>query len=167
MFDRNQLVHAVVWPNGRKASLSLIDTNGGIQSTFTVREPLRGSDLAKMVPDGYRVHCDDCHIVTMSGDVVVGTRAAFDTAVVTERAELTFEERMQRLERREARREKKQRQQEKYFREQNAELERQLEEQRKQLQEQQPQEQQSPQEAPQDVVEPQGEPDMQEGSQDA
>lgn len=107
MFSRNELVHAVIWPDGRKSSIALIDPDGIVVATLPVREPLRGSDLSRLIPDGYCVDWDNCAVVNLSGEPVVRTVGQFDTAVVTERAELGFEERMQRLERRERRREKR------------------------------------------------------------
>lgn len=108
LFDRNQLVHAVIWPNGKNPGLTLVDTDGVVQSHVAIRMPVKGSELAKMMPPGHFVEPDQCTILSMSGRLMVGAKAPFDTAVVTERAEIGFEERMQRLERKERRREQRQ-----------------------------------------------------------
>lgn len=106
MIGRNKLTHAVVWPNAKNANVALVDSDGTVVGEVSVKYPLMGSELAKRVPEGYTVQPTGCNIVSMSGRLVVGTRGVFDTAVVTERPEITFEERLARMERREANREK-------------------------------------------------------------
>lgn len=101
MFDRNQLVHAVIWPIDELSAAALIDTDGVIQGRMPVYKPVKGDELSRMIPKGYCLDFENCHVIKMSGDILVRTIGVFDTAVVTERAEVTFEERMQRLERRE------------------------------------------------------------------
>lgn len=108
---RNALVHAVIWPKGPKASIALIDTDEGVvHSEFKLTEPVKGSVYAAMMPDGFVLDCNGCTVLSMSGKLIVRTETEFDTVVVTERAEVTFEDRMQRLERRERRRERRERQ---------------------------------------------------------
>lgn len=109
MLDRNTLVHAVIWPQGPNAMVTLVDPDGVVASVVKVKEPLRGSDLAKMIPQGYGVETDACTVLSMSGELLVRTEGEFDTAVVTERAHVSFEERMARLERRERNNAKRQR----------------------------------------------------------
>ena len=122
MYDRNQLVHAVIWPKGKTATITMLDAEGVVHSEFAVREPMKGSELSKMIPPGYGVEFDDCTVLSMSGEILVRTVGEFDTAVVTERAQVTAEERLQRLERREMRRERRELERE----QENAELRRQL-----------------------------------------
>jgi len=107
MFNRNQLAHLVIWPNAKTAVVSLIDPDGEAVSEMSVREPIKGSELAKKMADGFAIHTKRCSVVSVSGDIVVRTRIPFDTAVVTERPVISFEDRMARLERRERRRELK------------------------------------------------------------
>jgi hypothetical protein len=107
MFDRNQLVHAVIWPNEKPSQIALVDAEGEVRSTVTFKLPMRGSDVAKWMPDGYQLDVGGCTVVSMSGRVMVNTVAPFDSAVVTERPEVTFEDRMLRLERRDKRREER------------------------------------------------------------
>lgn len=107
MFDRNKLVHLVIWPQGKKSAYTLTDGHGEVAAQVEVDEPIKGSDLARMIPDGFYVIVKDCTVLTMSGKLVVATKAPFDTAVVTERAVVTAEDRLLRLERRERRREER------------------------------------------------------------
>lgn len=97
---RNKLVHAVIWPKGENPRIALIDTDGVEQSVLTITEPVKGQHYSNMLPEGYHLEVQDCHVVSMSGKLVIATPVPFDTAVVTERAELTFEERLERMERR-------------------------------------------------------------------
>lgn len=105
MIQRNKLVQAVIWPAGPNAHYSLIDAEGVELARVAVAAPVKGFDLAKVVPPGLSVDVTDCEVLSMTGKNVARTRAQFDTAVVTERPEITFEERMARLERRDKRRE--------------------------------------------------------------
>ncbi|MGR3624505.1 hypothetical protein [Pseudophaeobacter sp.] len=104
MYDRNQLVHAVIWPVAGVGAATLLDGEGVLQSQIEIREPVLGSQLSKMIPQDFFLDVHDCTVVSMSGQLVVATKSEFDTVVVTERAALDYEERMQRLERRDARR---------------------------------------------------------------
>ena len=106
MFDRNKLSHSVIWPAGPDANIHLVNQNNDLVAAFEVKEPIKGSDLAKLIPADYTLDFENCIHVTMSGDLVIGRQIEFDTVVVTERAEVTFEERMARLERRELMRER-------------------------------------------------------------
>lgn len=99
MYDRNQISHLVFWPNGKGSSLALVSDQGEVLSQLDVKEPVKGSELAKFVPNGYSLDPGGCVVLSMAGQIIVGTKAPFDTSVVTERAEVTFEERMARLER--------------------------------------------------------------------
>lgn len=108
MFTRNQLVHAVLWPNGPKATASLIDTDGVEIAKFKIEKPTLGSELCRFLPADFHLDAYDCVALTLSGDLVIETRLDFDTVVVTERAEISIEDRMQRLERREQRRQRRQ-----------------------------------------------------------
>lgn len=101
---RNALVHAVIWPNGPEASLALLDTDGVVQSEFRLTEPTKGSFYSSMMPDGFVLDCNGCTVLSMSGKLIVRTEVEFDTVVVTERAQVTFEERFARLERLQRRR---------------------------------------------------------------
>lgn len=107
MFDRNKLVHAVIWPAGEKPLVTLLDAEGVVLGEVVVREPLKGSELSKMIPQGCELEIDQCTVVNMSGEVIVETALPFDTAVVTEKREETFEERLANMERRIKRREKR------------------------------------------------------------
>lgn len=103
MFQRNELAHLVMWPREAKAKVELVDEEGVVLSALPVDWPLKGSDIAKMVPEGFCIDPNGCTVVTMSGDILVSTVGEFDTAVVTERPEITFEQRMALLERRQQR----------------------------------------------------------------
>jgi hypothetical protein len=97
-YCRNGLVHLSIFPTSENASYDLIDQDEGeVYARVPVRDPLRGSDLSKMVPDGLQVEFADCVVFNMSGKLVIGTPIDFDTAVVTERAEMSLEETMRRL----------------------------------------------------------------------
>lgn len=149
--SRNELVHAVIWPKGNKSNLALIDGEGVIHGRITVEEPLRGSDLAKMIPDGLWLDPQNCTVISMSGELLVNTKAPFDTAVVTERAETSLEQRLAMLERRERRREERERKN----REENERLRQQIADQQvieeQEEQQQQQEEQQEQQEEQQDA----------------
>ena len=108
MLTKNRLVHAVIWPNGEKPEITLTDKEGVIQSYMRVRGPMRGDELSRMIPDGFIVDVHDCSVVNLSGKILVGGVGEFDTSVVTEKATLSFEERMNRLERIERRRQRRQ-----------------------------------------------------------
>ncbi len=115
MFDRNELVHAVFWPDAehpKEAKINLVDTDGVVQGEIDLDRPIKGAELASMVPNGFYLSPLKCIALSMSGKQVVATKAPFDTAVVTERPEVSFEDRMARLERREMRRERRERQRE-------------------------------------------------------
>ena len=107
MFTKNQLVHAVIWPVTNEAAMELIDTDGVVQSNVPIQQPQKGDEVSRMIPEGFEVDVMDCYVVDLSGEIIKGSKAEFDTAVVTERAEIGFEERMARLERKEKRREKR------------------------------------------------------------
>lgn len=108
MIERNALAFAVIWPANKQSYISLIDGEGVECAQFKVEQPLKGSELAKVVPEGYYVApCKNCKVVTIAGRPVVRTVGEFDSAVITEKPQLGFEERMQNLERRERRREKR------------------------------------------------------------
>ncbi len=98
VFDRNALVHAVLWPKGKASSVSLIDDEGVSQGEYRIVEPVMGSQLSKMIPQGFFLHTGDCGVVSMAGKPVVATVAEFDTAVVTQKREVTFEERFKMME---------------------------------------------------------------------
>lgn len=99
MFNRNQLVHAVFWPLGEgTAFLSLLDTDGVVQGEIPVNEPLLGSEVARKMPDGFFIEPEGCTVHSMSGKYLIGTPQPFDTAVVTERAQISDTERLDRLE---------------------------------------------------------------------
>lgn len=101
MFDRNQLVHLVLWPQGQDAVYELYGPDGEFVAVCAIKEPVKGDALARMVPKGFSVDVSNCAVLTMSGDPVVATKAQFDTAVVTERAVIDMETRLLNLERRE------------------------------------------------------------------
>lgn len=163
LFKRDDLVHAVIWPKGKSACVSLIDAYGVEQSLYPVRAPRKGSELAKMIPQGYSLLVHECLVVNMSGKLVIGTSAPFDTSVVTERAEVTFEERMNRLERIQVRRDARQAQLER----ENAELLRQIEEGRAAQSVVEPVTEETPPEPPQSATEMQTDQEAQEVNHDA
>lgn len=109
MFTRNQLAHLVFWATQARAKVDMIDPDGAVVGSTKVTTPLRGSDLARCVPEKFTVEPVGCLVVTLSGDIRVGTRGEFDTAVVTDRDKPSLEERFLRLERRERRREQRER----------------------------------------------------------
>jgi hypothetical protein len=134
MLKRNELVHAVIWPVTADAQYNLVAMETvEIKGEPTVKEvilgevpvtaPVRGSDLAKMIPDGCCVKYDGCTVVKLTGDILVRTVAPFDTAVVTEKAQMSMEERMQRLELRERRRGQREKEREQETARLRAELE--------------------------------------------
>ncbi|KJZ25120.1 hypothetical protein [Tritonibacter mobilis] len=97
-YDRNQLVHAVIWPEGPDgASATLYDTDGVVLSEVPITEPVKGSVWSSLMPQGYKIDIAGCNVISMSGEVVVATRTEFDTVVVTERAEVSLEHTMQRM----------------------------------------------------------------------
>lgn len=99
MFNRNQLVHAVFWPLGEgTAFLTLLDTDGVVQGECPFNEPLLGSEVARKMPDGFFVKVEGCTVHSMSGKYLIGTPQPFDTSVVTERAQISDSERLDRLE---------------------------------------------------------------------
>ncbi len=103
MLTQKNLVNAVIWPNGPKAAIALFDTSaegGGEQVALVpITVPKEGREIAKMIPQGFSVDVQECTVVKLSGPIIKGTKAEFDTAVVTERPQITFEERLARLER--------------------------------------------------------------------
>ena len=101
---RNDLVHAVIWPKGPAALAILYDTDGVIQGDVPIKDPVRGSVFANMMPEGYQISFSDCGVMSMSGELVIATRTPFDTCVVTEKREMTFEDRLIAMERRDRRR---------------------------------------------------------------
>lgn len=107
MFDRNQLVHLVLWPNASGAGYRLVDDQGEVIAQVKVTEPVTGAQLAKLVPKGLFIDPTGCTVVTLSGDIRVRTQGQFDTAVVTERSKPSLEERFALLERRERKREQR------------------------------------------------------------
>lgn len=111
-FDRNQLVHAVIWPNAKDAAIALYDTVGVEVSRVKIDHPKKGADISRMMPQEYLLGVVGCTVVSLSGKPVVSTKAPFDTSVVTERPEVTFEERLARMERTELRRRKREAQRE-------------------------------------------------------
>lgn len=106
MFNRNQLVHLVIWPNAKDARYNVVDPDGVVVSVVKVNEAVKGAEISKVMPEHFQLVPHGCTVLSMSGDLVVKTKAPFDTAIVTERAVVTAEERLQRLERRERQREK-------------------------------------------------------------
>lgn len=104
---RNMLVHAVLWPVGPKAAISLIDTDGVELANFPIDRPMLGSELARYLPAEHSVSFQQVQVVSLNGQLVVQTRVPFDTVVVTEKPVITTEERLERLERREQRRQRR------------------------------------------------------------
>lgn len=105
MFTRNQLVHAVLWPLAKRVSITMLDAEGVVHGEFVISKPMLGSELARMVPDGLFVAGEEgeLSVFSMSGDPVIATRVEFDTEVVTEKREMTLEERFAQLEMRQRR----------------------------------------------------------------
>jgi hypothetical protein len=128
--DRNQLVKVVIWPNGPDAQIHLHDASEDsvIVGEVHVKAPLMGSELARKVPPGYHLAVYDCTVVSMAGELLVTTEVEFDTVVVTERAEKTFEERFAELEMRERNRERREKQREERERQREEQYQRDLEE---------------------------------------
>lgn len=100
-FNRNQIAHLVVWPVHKTSSMELIDTDGVSQSELRVTEVLTGHQLAKTLPEGCLIEFKECFVANMKGETIMGGKGEFNTIVVRERPEITFEQRMQRLERQE------------------------------------------------------------------
>lgn len=98
--EKQKLTHAVVWPNGQKANVELVDPDGEVQAKVPIKFPVRGSDLARMMPDQYTLETEACTVVSLSGKVLVASEMQFDTAVVTERREITMEEKIEIIARR-------------------------------------------------------------------
>lgn len=108
MLSRNELVHAVFWPlEAKKSVISLADADGVFQASFEITAPLKGADLAKLMPLNGLVLASNCYAFSLSGEILVTTHVDFETVVVTERAVIDTEERLARLERRELRRERR------------------------------------------------------------
>lgn len=107
MFTRNQLVHAVLWPSRPKASISLIDTDGVEVAKFPIDKPMLGSDLVRFLPADFHISMDNVYLATLSGRILIQTRLPFDTVVVTEKAAVSIEDRVARMERREQRRQRR------------------------------------------------------------
>lgn len=104
---RKLLVHAVLWPMTAKSAVDLVDADGVVRGGFKLTSPMLGSDIARFLPADFELMLESVNVVSMSGKLVHTTRSEFDTVVVTERAVVDVEERMQRLERREQRRERR------------------------------------------------------------
>lgn len=115
MFERNEIVHSVIWPAGTEPVVALIDVDGVQQGHFWLKEPMRGSELAKQIPADWFLQFQECTLVKMTGEVVIGNKIPFDTKVVTERAELTYEQRLLAVERRDKHRAKAEKQRQAEF----------------------------------------------------
>jgi len=107
--DRKELTGVVLWPSsGAKtaAQVLLCSADGEMFASFTLDKPMRGEDLARVVPPGCGVETTGCEVISSAGKLKVQDQMRFDTAVVMERREQTFEDRMERLERQQRAREK-------------------------------------------------------------
>lgn len=113
MLTRKELTHAVIWPAAAGAILRLIAPKWEVVNPETgeveemedvpigqieLEGPMRGADLARMMPDGMLLGGKGCNIVSLSGEVVHQTKRQFETVVVTERAERTLEDRLAAIE---------------------------------------------------------------------
>jgi len=105
MLSRKELNHAVLWPNGTKAAYSLVSSDGEVVATVPLTVPVKGSELVRLMPDGFGVTLNNATLVFKEG-AYTNERQPFDTVVVTERREVTMDERLARLEMRDANRQK-------------------------------------------------------------
>lgn len=105
MYTKNQLLNAVLWPTAAAASISLISPDGEVFGTFKLEKPMRGADLAALVPVHGEVSVKSVTVTGLRDELVIKTVVPFDTDVNTERRVITAEERLRRLELREDRRE--------------------------------------------------------------
>lgn len=97
MFDSNQITHWVFWPQVHDARLVLVSPHGEEVGFVEVTEPRLGAEMAKRVPEGYKLEPVGCVGFSLSGEPIVGGDGKFDTCVVTERAVVTDAERFEML----------------------------------------------------------------------
>lgn len=103
--ERNKLTHAVLWPNGAEAAYSLVSPDGEVIATVALIEPVKGSDLSRLMPDGFEISLNNATLVFKEGRYT-NERQPFDTVVITERREVTLDQRLARLEMRDINRQK-------------------------------------------------------------
>lgn len=96
---RQELANVVIWPAGSNAIMRLLTEDGEPIAEYGIQAPVKGSELAKLVPEGMVVDASEAVVVRMTGKIVHQTKTDFETIVVTERAEKTLEERIQQIER--------------------------------------------------------------------
>jgi len=107
--DGKKLTGLVFWPStGAQvdAQVLLCNADGEMFAAFKLEKPMRGEDLARLVPPGCGVETTGCEVINSTGSLKVQDQMRFDTAVVMERRQQTFEERMERIERAQRAREK-------------------------------------------------------------
>lgn len=99
MFERDELLHLVFWPKGDVSSgLDVLNKEGEVLGGFPIVKPMRGFDLQRLVPGGYCIKPFGCAVFGLAGALVTITETPFDSAVVTEKREETFEDRFAKLE---------------------------------------------------------------------
>lgn len=99
MFERNDLVHLVFWPSTVEGSvIDLVTGNGEVKAGFAIQKPITGVELQRFVPHGLSVVAHSCAVYGLAGGLVTITEMPFDSAVVTEKREETFEDRFAKLE---------------------------------------------------------------------
>lgn len=103
---RNKLTHSVFWPGKGDSTFALVNPDGEVLPEVFFNAPFRGSDIAKLVPDGFEILTDNAVVLSMSGKVLIGEPTDFDTVVVTQRAEVSLEDRLAQLERKDRNRDK-------------------------------------------------------------
>lgn len=99
MLHRNELAHVMIWPEKKKGTIQLSNHDGEVLAEFEITSPVKGSELAKMMPDVWAVSLSGCLACSVAGAIEITTYGQFDTEVVTERDQPTMEERFARLER--------------------------------------------------------------------
>lgn len=100
MLTKNELFGRIFWPTHAKGlSVLLLDQQGDeILASYKSDKPVRGDELARMIPDGHQCAVENAYGVNLTGPLRVTTVGVFDTKVVTERAPIDLEARMSRLE---------------------------------------------------------------------
>lgn len=99
MFERNDLLHLVFWPNAAEgAGFDLVTEGGEVKGGFAIQKPITGVELQRFVPQGLSVVAHSCAVYGLAGRLVTITETPFDSAVVTEKREETFEDRFAKLE---------------------------------------------------------------------
>ena len=88
----------VIWPIDQKSKISILDEDGVVYGTMSLHVPMTSLELARFVPSWAYLETDNCHVTRLSGAMHCTTALPFDTTVSTERASISVEDRMARLE---------------------------------------------------------------------